>query len=263
MHNYTPYYLTVFILLILIIAEIFGRGKHIGFWWSLILMLFGGVPGWVAIMVSPSVKEIHTQRNTIRKYLGMVVIILLGLPGIIASLSQGIGTTFLIYRAGFSVGLCVYGFYLYKLGLGEIHNNRPKSYFKYSPSSLNMLNFNSPISVEDRMYHVVVEKHLQKSEVFNYDELRKSNILNGDTLVWYNGLSEWVRADEVLELRKLILYSPPPIPVDDDLETPKPDTTLNFSSIINWFKEMQDGDATIFYLLLSTILLFFLGYFCR
>jgi hypothetical protein len=238
-------------------AEIFGRSKHIGFWWSLVLMLFGGIPGWVAIIVSPSAKKNPTQSSTLRKYFGLIIIILIGLPGIIATIFQGFDTTFLRFRAGFSIGIFVFGIYLYKLGLGKIQNNRPKIYFNHNPIGLNLNNFRLPKVLDERMYHVAIEIQEQKSKVFNYEELRKSNILKQDTLVWYHGLSDWVRAVEVSELRGLINYDPPPIPHSgENLKVKDSEFNVFTSKIINSLKIIwaYDGvQAYVFFILLMIL----------
>lgn len=217
-NNYTPYYLGVFILSILIIAEIFGRRKHIGFYWSFILMLFGGIPGWISIALSPSAKKSHTEANTIIKYLGIALIALsvfIGLPVLLATLlHQKLITSFLIYRTAFLLGSCFYGIYLYKLGIGKIQNANPKYYYCRLPFRGNLVPLSQHTSpAETKVYHVVVDLENSETKIFNFQDLKKLNLINEDTLIWYKGLSTWVRADELNELRDIIFSKPPPLPV--------------------------------------------------
>ncbi|HXH19525.1 MAG TPA: DUF4339 domain-containing protein [Chitinophagales bacterium] len=44
---------------------------------------------------------------------------------------------------------------------------------------------------------------------FTFDELKEKGITK-DTLVWYEGLHEWTKANEILELVDLVTDSTPP-----------------------------------------------------
>lgn len=48
---------------------------------------------------------------------------------------------------------------------------------------------------------------------FSKEELKRHNI-NRNTLVWYEGLNEWKKAEELEELNDLFQVSPPPIPAN-------------------------------------------------
>jgi hypothetical protein len=260
-NNYTPYYLGVFILSILIIAEIFGRRKHIGFWWSFILMLFGGIPGWIAIALSPSAKKMHTQENNIIKNLGIalvVFIVFIGLPVLIATRSsQGLITSFFIYRTSFLLGSCFYGIYLYKLGIGKIRNANPKYYCR-----LPFRGILEPLSqhtspAETKVYHVVVDYENSETKIFNFQDLKKSNLINEDTLIWYKGLSSWVRADELNELRDIIFTKPPPLPVKK-IQKPK---VKNFIELYIESVWREDGGKSFLVVRLLLCLLFLAVFF--
>jgi len=45
---------------------------------------------------------------------------------------------------------------------------------------------------------------------FSMEELKEKNI-SRDTLVWFQGLSEWKRAVDIAELKGIFFYSPPPL----------------------------------------------------
>jgi hypothetical protein len=47
---------------------------------------------------------------------------------------------------------------------------------------------------------------------FNVEELKSEN-LDRDTLVWFQGIKDWVKASEVEELAEIFIHLPPPIPV--------------------------------------------------
>ena len=52
------------------------------------------------------------------------------------------------------------------------------------------------------------------------DELKKKNI-NRDTMVWKEGMENWLKAGEVKELATLFAASPPPLP-NEEIKTPPP-----------------------------------------
>ena len=60
-----------------IIAELFGRSKHIGRWWTFFLM-WGGmiIPGVIALLLSPNAKKKPFKGNLIIEMLGVVLVVL-------------------------------------------------------------------------------------------------------------------------------------------------------------------------------------------
>jgi hypothetical protein len=249
-NNYTPYYLGIFILSIFIIAEVFGRRKHIGFWWSFTLMLFGGIPGWIAIALSPSAKKTHNQGNIIIKYLGIALIIFFGLPLLVTTLFQELHTSFHIYRTAFLLGFCVCGIYLYKLGLGEIQNNYPKFYYQSFTIRPFWKVVNDPPFPENKVYHVITDLDKEEIQTFTFQDLQHSNQITEDTLIWHKGLSSWVKASEIRELRYTIFSKPPPFPVK---KTQKPKTK---NALLLFIESVYSVEGGLTFLVVFVILFF-------
>jgi hypothetical protein len=257
-NNVMPYFLGLLILLVLI-AEFIGRRKHIGFWWSLILMLFGLIPGLLAIAISPSAKK-HTTENKFIQYFGLVLIIIIGAPGLIVALVQGFGTMFLIYRAGFSIGFLVLGAYLYLLGQGKIQNDNPKYYYNSITLKGNSKQFNKPIPPESKLYHVLINEDIGETKVFNFMELQNCNIISKDTLIWYKGLSSWIKAEEIVELRDLVFSIPPPLPALGEKKIEKSHLKNPIISVIKYFEPYDGGWLFLSFLFLFIVLVLYVAF---
>lgn len=54
----------------------------------------------------------------------------------------------------------------------------------------------------------------EKNGPFSFDELKNENI-NSDTLIWYEGLTDWTAAKYILELEEILQLSPPPINISE------------------------------------------------
>lgn len=111
------------------IAEFFGRSKHIGRWWTLILLCCGLIPGIIALLLSPSAKMNPTKGTKAHVIVGWIILIVLGVIGfipILVNMSNG------YYRPG-SIAIPImfssFGIYLIMLGQSKIENNNPKYYF--------------------------------------------------------------------------------------------------------------------------------------
>lgn len=111
------------------IAEFFGRSKHIGRWWTLVLLCCGFIPGIIALLLSPSAKNNPTKGTKAHGIVGWLVLIALGIIGfipIIVNLSNG------YYSPGsiaFPLMFSSLGIYLIVLGQSKIANKNPKYYF--------------------------------------------------------------------------------------------------------------------------------------
>jgi hypothetical protein len=110
-------------LILMLIAELFGRGKHIGRWWTFALLACTPVlPGLIALLSSPHAMNHPTKANKITKFIG-VLLVFLGIIGIVPAIPLGpLGFVFPLM-------LCVFGSYLIMLGKGSITNSNPKYYF--------------------------------------------------------------------------------------------------------------------------------------
>ncbi|WP_395050536.1 hypothetical protein [Flavobacterium sp.] len=110
------------IIICFLIAEFFGRRKHIGRWWSFFLLLCGLIPGIVAIMVSPSAKNNPTQGGKNYSIWGWILIVFGVLNLVIFAGSSGkAGMLFYIFF--------VISYYLFELSKGKIKNLEPKFYY--------------------------------------------------------------------------------------------------------------------------------------
>ena len=69
---------------------------------------------------------------------------------------------------------------------------------------------------------------------FTFEQLKKENI-DKDTLVWFEGLSDWKPVKEIKELEDILQLTPPPIPgteneinaIDNESEKINKDSTIN------------------------------------
>ncbi|MFV8354370.1 SHOCT domain-containing protein [Flavobacterium sp. XS2P14] len=109
-------------IICLIIAELFGRSKHIGRWWTFFLLLSGLIPGIIAVIVSPSAKEKPTQGGKSYIIWGWICLVF-GVGNTIALISNE-GKTGQLFFAFF-----ILAYYLFELSKGHIINKEPKYYF--------------------------------------------------------------------------------------------------------------------------------------
>jgi len=58
-------------------------------------------------------------------------------------------------------------------------------------------------------YYIVINK--QQQGPFNVEKLKNQKIKR-DTLIWYEGLENWVKAEQIEELKEFLKIIPPPIP---------------------------------------------------
>lgn len=125
-----------FVILMLLIAELFGRAKHIGKWWSFFLLLSGLLPGIIATISSPSAKKSPTQAG--KSYLIWAVIcFILGVLNMITFFRDKGENGYLFYV------FLIISVYLYKLSKGQIINKKPKFYFDTKPKVANKPKSNS------------------------------------------------------------------------------------------------------------------------
>jgi hypothetical protein len=97
------------------IAEVFGRSRHIGKWWSFVLLSTSLIFGILAIIFSPSAKKQPTKGNKTHKIFAWVCVV--------------IGSIGLFTLNPASLGVLILGFYLFELSKGYVKNNNPKFYF--------------------------------------------------------------------------------------------------------------------------------------
>ena len=199
------------------IAELFGRSKHIGRYWSWAL-LWGCfvLPGILAIVVSPSARKKPTEPNNTKILFGFLSILfaLFFLAATVKGYSEldqwsTVGEKMLLrMQTSQLICFCILGAYLIYLGKGKVINSEPKYYFggvkMKTPRILNISHENT-----DVRYFIVVNG--EQSNPLSLELLRKKWI-QPDTLVWRHGYDNWKPASEVKELEGFLDYPPPPIP---------------------------------------------------
>ena len=208
------------------IAEIFGRSKHIGRGWSFALLATSLVFGIIAVIVSPSAKKEPTTGNQNHKIFGWI--------------SIGLGVLNIIALNPLALGLIVLGIYLIQLSKSEIRNNNPKFYFETNQNETNSIkqkltnNLNlqkqTPNSDVEYVYYII--ENDEQSEPLNLNDLKQRKITE-NTYVWRKGLSDWTKAGEVIELKNILIYNPPPFNPNKSSDTVKNNPPLNKNYLIN------------------------------
>lgn len=120
--------------IIIAIAEYWGRTKHIGRLWSMLLLLSGGfIMGLIAIATSPSVNKPATKGNNGHMAFGIISLIVSAIMVItgITFMVEGQGYDREKFEAGRSyffmgIGLIFLGIYLIQLFYGKIENKNPR-----------------------------------------------------------------------------------------------------------------------------------------
>jgi hypothetical protein len=126
--------ITFVVFICYLIAEFFGRAKHIGFGWSFALLISGLIPGIISIICSPSAKDNPTKINN--KFVIFEWIFL-----VFAIFSS-------IKLLPITIPFFVLAAYFDKLSKGQVINNKPKYYFN-KPSKETQI-INSRISQKEK-----------------------------------------------------------------------------------------------------------------
>jgi hypothetical protein len=200
------------------IAELFGRSKHIGRYWSWAL-LWGCfvLPGILAIMFSPSARKKPTEPNNTKILFGFLSLLfaLFFLAATVKGYSEldewsTVGDKMILrMQTSQLICFCILGAYLINLGKGKIINNDPKYYLGEIKIKTPLI-LNSNHENKDVRYFIVVNG--VQSNPLSLESLRKQWI-KPETLVWRHGYENWKTAAEVRELNGFLDYQPPPIPV--------------------------------------------------
>lgn len=194
-------------IILFLVAELFGRGKHIGRWWTFALLACTPVlPGIIALLSSPNANAEPTKANKTTKAIGWILVIL-GLIGIVPAIFAG------PIAFSFPLMFCVSGAYLIQQGKGSVSNINPKFYFSsFSWSGSNIAKMPSlrlAFKGSNRNYYYIVEEGKQ-SEPYTFEQLKGKQIKETD-LVWRKGMENWLPAKDISELESIIFYLPPPL----------------------------------------------------
>lgn len=201
------FFLTVFYL----IAEFIGRSKHIGRWWTFFLM-FGILPGIIALVFSPRANERSNKGNRVHYFLG-VFILLVAVFSFISRINElGLSDLFS------NVSLVASGLYLINFAEGKIINHNPKYYFEKEHSSdpKNYKHSNSTLPIAESNYlYFIIEEGKQSEDPLTFEQLKEKKITE-NTYVWRKGLELWLPAKEVPELHNILVFIPPPFSAQED-----------------------------------------------
>jgi len=218
----------VFGFLSSLVGEYVGRSKHIGKGWSTVLLLCGIVPGIIALLASPKATAAPTTGKGYNIF-GWILVVF-GIGGIVLTFidhstyqnysgySSNYNTQQFGIRLIINIGIILVGVYLIQLGKGQIVNKNPKYYFqnsKWSSPLSNSINHSKVFTakrasnLENHLYFIA-EKN-KKVGPFSYDELAQKRI-SENTLVWRNGLDNWIPANQLNEISAVVVFNPPPLP---------------------------------------------------
>ncbi len=174
----------IIVVIFFLIAELFGRSKHIGRGWTFVLLFMGFIPGIMALASSPSAKRAPTKGSKSHKFWGYILIILGVLNLFVGSQSpEGIANPVFKIIPVF----IVLGIYLINLSKGEIINENPKFYFSSGSNPYKPKAFGSP--------------QPQKNEESNGDFSFSKNLENLKSLRAKGLLSENEYNSKVLALK--------------------------------------------------------------
>jgi hypothetical protein len=262
------------------IAELFGRSKHIGRYWSWAL-LWGCfvLPGILAILLSPSARKKPTEPNNTKILFGFLLLLfaLFFLAATVKGYSEldewsTVGEKMLLrMQTSQLICFCILGTYLIYLGKGKVINSEPKYYFDKVKMKTPRISNDSHENTDIR-YFIVING--EQSNPLSLELLRKKWI-QPDTLVWRHGYDNWKPASEVKELEGFLDYPPPPIPglqikrsevhdtlsVKDELNSGnqlvKEDIVLGASEFTHKPKTpietQQQDDSTIFFVIVGFV----------
>lgn len=109
-----------------------------------------------------------------------------------------------------------------------------------------------------KQYYIFIND--ERRGPLNFEELKRQNI-SIDTLIWYEGIPEWKKANEVEELRELFKVTPPPISPVSKIP-PLPTSEKSFS------QEEEEEPSTIlglnkkvFYTIALVVIISIVGFY--
>lgn len=189
-----------------IIAELFGRSKHVGRWWTFFL-LWGGmiIPGVIALLLSPNANRKPFKGNVLLEMSG-VVLAVFGTIGVIIVFAQWKNIDLIFINV--AAQCLIVGLYLAALGKGNVINTNPRFYFQSNNKIKFRLFENSNEKFKVYEHHYFIREKDQTSIPLSFSELSKMK-LNENTPVWRKGLENWVLAKDLAELEPIIICNPP------------------------------------------------------
>ena len=104
--------------------------------------------------------------------------------------------------------------------------------------------------------YFIHDGHTKKGP-FNFDEL-KDYRLKKDTLVWYEGLKEWTRAEQLKDFNDYFTPQiiPPPLPKTSGMNTASRDKILNsFEDASEIYREQSEKKSSRWLIIISIIVI--------
>jgi hypothetical protein len=199
-------------------------------------MTCGIVPGLIALITSPKATEVPTKGKGYNIF-GWIILLVFGIGGLVLNIIDhstyqnysGFNSDYINQQFGLRIIITTWivliGLYLIELGNGQIVNNNPKYYFhnfKWRSSNFNSyypskdFTKRSTSNIEHHLYFI--EENNEKVGPFSYDELAQKKV-SESTLIWRNGLDNWIPANQLNELSAVVVFNPPPLPQKTDVIT--------------------------------------------
>jgi hypothetical protein len=213
-----------------LMAEFVGRQKHIGGWWSFVVVLmsisFFFIPGILMVIFSPSAKGKPTTYSVWRLVIGAILLLWAIYLFVIyanAYAYPAMKTQWLSW----AISAIFLGSYMVSLGLGKVVNQRPK--FRSNPiqkwlkgtgvilSSKISNPLVSPSVGKGTLYYIVEDNHPVGPLTIQQIQERAPK---AGTLVCRNGEKNWSKVEDMSELASFVIYAPPPIGEHANKETP-------------------------------------------
>jgi hypothetical protein len=208
-------------LIAYLMAEFVGRQKHIGGWWSFIVVFgsisFFFIPGILMVVSSPSAKGKPTAYSWWRLLIGVIIFlwsVYLFVIYFTANAYPAIKTQWLSW----AISSIFLGSYMVSLGLGKVVNQRPK--FRSNPiqnwlkgtgvilSSKISNPLVSPSVGKGTLYYIVEDNNPVGPLTIQQIQERAPK---AGTLVCRNGEKNWSKVEDMNELASFVIYAPPPI----------------------------------------------------
>ena len=159
----------ILIIIALFCAEFIGRSKHIGFWFTFLTML-GIIPGIIALIFSPSVKNEPIKENKLYFILSFISACLALMAFLNGSINSNVFSLFL----GISFASLV--FYFIDLAKGDSFNENPKIYFGDNKVIIQEI---KPISKIESLKNLkekgilTEEEYMEKAKIVNQEIAEK------------------------------------------------------------------------------------------
>jgi len=115
---------------------------------------------------------------------------------------------------------------IFWLKFGENHIEKPDYLSNEIDSKFHF--FQKSLSKNHFKYYIIEGE--KQSAPLSFEQLKEKEI-NEETLVWRNGLKEWMPAKSIKEIHSIINYTPPPLSINDGIDK-NPKRKIDISKMI-------------------------------